>query len=96
MDINKYLIVQFLFKHKYFLLPVSCMHLVKVNSIDHAYNTRKCVSYFTTPNCRTIRQELEISHRGPVIWDSLPAAITQLSYILIFNKTILAYLFSTY
>ena len=96
VDINKYLIVQFLFKHKYLLLPASCMHLVKVNSIDHMYNTRKCVSYFTKPNCRTMRQELEISHRGPVIWNSLPAAITQLSYISVFQKTVLAYFFSTY
>ena len=72
------------------------MHLAEVNTVDRVYNTRKCPSFFTIPKCRTVRQELDITHRGPVIWNSLPAIITQLSYIVVFKKTVLTYFFSKY
>ena len=95
VDINKYLILLFLFKHKHFILPAVCMHLVRISDTVCSHNT--CTySYFSYSTCRTIRQELDIGHRGPVIWNTLPATITQLSYITAFKKSLLVHFFSKY
>jgi hypothetical protein len=94
-DINKYLIAQFLFKVKHLLLPPACIHLVKTTITAKKYSTRN-PAYFTYTACRTSHRELNISHRGPQIWNSLPANITNLSYICAFNSSILAHIFSTY
>ena len=95
IDLNKYLILLFLFKYKHSLLPASCSHLVSINSNYRTHNTRHCF-FFTHPPCRTSCLQRCISHRGPLLWDSLPTTISQLSYMLVFSKSTLAHFLSTY
>jgi hypothetical protein len=95
-DINKLLILQFLFKHRHSLLPSSCIHLVNINLGSHNYDTRKPVAYFFIPRSRTARQDLDISHRGPALWNTLPLVIIQITNVHLFNKSLLVLFFSNY
>jgi hypothetical protein len=93
-DINKYQVMQFLYRFKYFLLPISCLHFVHI-APPKPYQVRS-LNYFAQYKCRTNYRQLDISYHGPVIWNSFPIIITDLSHVGVFNSSILANIFSTY
>ena len=69
-DINKSLTIQFMFKVKYHLLPVSCMKHVTVSDFMRPYQTRYS-NYFVVHCCRTVVRENSVNIRGPKLWNSL-------------------------
>ena len=73
-DINKSLTIQYMFKAKYHLLPVSCMKHVTVSDLLRPYQTRKS-NYFVEEFCRTVVRENSVNIRGPKLWNSLSPVI---------------------
>jgi hypothetical protein len=93
-DIHKFQIIQFMYKLKHTLVPVSCLHYCNV-TIPNSYNMRN-VHYFVSPPFYTNIRGQCISVVGPKVWDSLPASVQDCVGVVMLKRSASKYLISLY
>ena len=94
-DIYHLRLAEFVYKFKFNLLPVSCLHYLTVAHNDRLHLTRHHYE-FSIPPCRTVVRQNSISIYGPKYWDSLPILIKSQVSLYLFKKSLGAFLFSFY
>jgi hypothetical protein len=86
-DITNLLTIQFMYRVKNHLLPLSCMRHVTVTDFVRPYHIRK-VNYFLNMGCRTAIRENSINVRGPKLWNSLSFEIQNCSSLSVLKREV--------
>ncbi len=84
-DIYKYEILMFVYKFKHNLLPVCCMHLLQLRSVNSHYHLRREPD-FVMSTYRTLSRKRSVTITGPELWNSLPDLVKNSVTVSIFQK----------
>ena len=91
-QINTLDIVKFMFRYHNNRLPPLFLNLFMTNSkVGHRYDTRTAGNY-RVHSCRTNIKKFTILYQGPMVWNSLPPSITNLSSFSTFRNKVLEFL----
>ena len=93
-DTYKLQVAMLMFKVKYKLLPLSCMHHFKIN-LQGVYNIRQ-YRYFENIAFRTNIRERAIAIYGPRLWNSLAQSIQSCPSQILFRRQFVTSIFSEY
>jgi len=76
-----------MFKHKHYLIPLSCISYLSHSSEIRIHNTRNKTDFVLDRFKSTVREQLlSISIRGPRLWNSLSGDLLDTRYVDLFKK----------
>ena len=85
----------FVYKFKYNLLPVCCMHLLQLRSTSGHYHLRKEPD-FVMSTFRTLSRKRSVTIAGPELWNALPDLVKSSATVMIYKSRLLDFLKSSY
>ena len=86
---------QFMFHHKFSLLPERFDNMFLKNDQTHTFNTRNSSKYHV-PSCRTNIRQFSARFQGPKFFNSLPHDLVDIVSSILFKKKLKQYLCSIY
>jgi hypothetical protein len=86
---------QFMFHHKFSLLPERFDNMFLKNDQTHTFNTRNSSKYHV-PSCRTNIRQFSVRFQGPKFFNSLPRDLVDIVSSILFKKKLKQYLCSMY
>ena len=92
-QLNQYCIALMVFKHKQNKLPHNLASMIKCKTVMHGYNTRNPENYYIE-ECKNTASSFSFKYKGPLIWNSLPPYIKQVSFLNSFKSKLKNYFFT--
>ena len=86
---------QFMFHHKFSLLPERFDNMFLKNDQTHTFNTRNSSKYHV-PSCRTNIRQFSVRFQGPKFFNSLSRDLVDIVSSILFKKKLKQYLCSMY
>jgi hypothetical protein len=86
---------QFMYYHKYSLLPERFASKFSESNQIHAFNTRNSINY-RVPLCRTNIRQFSVYFQGPKCFNSLPRELVNIHSFILFKTKLKAYLTLNY
>jgi hypothetical protein len=87
---------QFMFHHKFSLLPERFDNMFLKNDQTHTFNTRKLLQVLCTFMYRTNIRQFSVRFQGPKFFNSLPHDLVDIVFSILFKKKLKQCLCSIY